>query len=260
MVKASRITKRKRKPSTQVPYGSGYVTESHSYGPRDIYKTVKYYPKWPKPSVTGYYIDYPSLKERRLGQSPREMLARWRFPRLSFLIYAKVDGEYMVVLEVTADGDDTLDDLVDQVIVSMHDLTYVDRPQNILPRREGFSFDLQYKGSSLFQKINTNNRQFGERIWLQNYFRGEPNDAYELVWKEYDARGREHGSTLHGGQLCPIIDLTSELDIEDENEEDDGEKVDAEIPRRVLRRPTLGSNIISLLSSSPPPSDTSQDT
>ena len=118
MVKASIITRCRRKVPTQIPYGSGYVTESHGYGKPDIFKTIIYHPTPPETSpITAYYIDYPSLKEHRLGEPACPTVGRWRFRELTFKIYANVNGEYEVVMpNVTASEDETVDALVNDII------------------------------------------------------------------------------------------------------------------------------------------------
>ncbi|KAK6517122.1 hypothetical protein TWF506_006999 [Arthrobotrys conoides] len=228
MVRASGITRCRRRAPTQIPYGAGYITEFHRYGKLDIFKTVIYAPPPPETSpVTGYYIDYPSLVEHRLGEPARPMLGRWRFQELTFKVYANVNGEYEVVMpNVTASEDDTLDALVNDVIVELHDLEGTYGTENTLPREEGFSFDLQYRGSSLFQRINTENRQFGQRIELGDMFRREPDNVYKLLWKEYDARGRECQKTFYEDKLYHIIDLTSDTDEDEEDEEEEEEEDD----------------------------------
>ncbi|KAK6356702.1 hypothetical protein TWF718_001044 [Orbilia javanica] len=216
MVRASMITKCKRKAPTQTPYGSGYITESHGYGRPDIFKTVIYHPISPEtPQVTAYYIDYPSLQDHRLHETVRPKFGLWRFQELIFKIYTNVDDEYEVIFEVTADGDESVDDLAYRIIAQIHDWDEIDETQNTLPRREGYSFDLQHRGASLFQKINVENRNFGQRIQVGDIFRYEPRNVYELLWKEYDAQGRECSNTFYGGKLYPVMNLTSESDEED---------------------------------------------
>lgn len=150
------------------------------------------------------------------------------------------------------------------MVAQIHELKDTDETQNILPRREGSSFDLQYEGSSLFQKINTENRHFGQRIQLGDLFRREPQNVYELLWKEYDAQGRECKNAFYREKLYPIIDLTDEPDTEDDEDDDEDEdyeaKANTSTPFRALRLPVLGENLISLLSSSPALRDRSHDT
>ncbi|KAF3080446.1 hypothetical protein TWF569_011332 [Orbilia oligospora] len=300
MVRASAITKCKRRAPIQVPYGSGYIIEPPRYGKPDIFKKVVYKSMLPEtPSVTAYYtvracviaevitfgggpnysknlhrhgstvdkviflekIDYPSLQEHRLGEPSRSTAMRWRFQELTFRIYTSVNGEYEVAMpNVTANEDDTLDALVNDIIVEFHGLEDAGDGENSwgsLPREEGFSFGLQYEGSSLFQMINTDNRQFGQRIQLRSVFRRNPHNVYELLWKEYDARGRECKNTFFGDKLYHIIDLTSETNEDEgerENEPEDEDEADTNDPPQTLGPPAAGDNIISLLSSSPNPS------
>ncbi|KAF3281602.1 hypothetical protein TWF970_002159 [Orbilia oligospora] len=264
MVRASAITKCKRRAPIQIPYGSGYIIESAQYGKPDIFKKIVYKSMLPEnPSVTAYYIDYPSLQEHRLGEPSRSTAMRWRFQELTFRIYTSVNGEYEVAMpNVTANDDDTLDALVNDIIVEFHGLEDAGNGENSwgsLPREEGFSFDLQYEGSSLFQMINTDNRQFGQRIQLRSVFRRNPHNVYELLWKEYDARGRECKNTFFGDKLYHIIDLTSETDEdeserENEDEDEDEDEADTNDPPQTPGPPAAGDNIISLLSSPPNPS------
>ncbi|KAK6333843.1 hypothetical protein TWF730_004025 [Orbilia blumenaviensis] len=218
--RAAPIKKRKWEPIPLTPYGSGYLAESHAFGPPDIFKCVTYHPySPPAPAVTGYYIDYPSLRRHRREQTPTPLQRREDHKALQFDVYTRVDGDYKPVVSLKAVKDQTVDELVDRIIIRMHKIDNNSVPE--IPRMEGHSFDLEYKGASVFYKINEDNRLYGQNIALGELFRRGPGNKYKLIWKEYNSRGQECEHIIYRKELLPVIDLISESEESKTDEEMD---------------------------------------
>ncbi|KAK6526481.1 hypothetical protein TWF694_005067 [Orbilia ellipsospora] len=174
---ASEITKTKPQRRRQRPYGAGYIIETHFFGLPDIFQNVKFY-EWPESLNTAYVIDYESLLEHReLGESSRLSEYPLLCKEICFNIYVKAGDDYDTALTIYCQDDETIDDLVDFVIVETHNLK---DGNTALPREDGFSFDLLHKRRSLFREINEHNRNVGERMLIKEIFR---KTEHNLVWK-----------------------------------------------------------------------------